>query len=76
VPFFAASEAPTRPESAKFPVFSQLATVSILGTDEPDVANLFGQRFPREAREGTYAVHFATSGEAALQRLAEGSSPP
>jgi hypothetical protein len=25
VPFFAASEAPPRPESAKFPVFSQIA---------------------------------------------------
>src|SRR5262249_15008542 len=51
-------------------------SVSILVVDdEPDVADLFRQRFRREAREGTYVVHFAHSGEAALQLLAEGIEP-
>jgi hypothetical protein len=27
--------------------------------DEPDVADLFRQRFRREAREGTYVMHFS-----------------
>ena len=46
-------------------------TVSILVVDdEPDVADLFRQRFRREAREGIYAMHFAASGEEALQLLA------
>jgi hypothetical protein len=31
--------------------------------DEPDIAEMFRQRFRREAREGTYVLHFATSGE-------------
>jgi CheY-like chemotaxis protein len=30
--------------------------------DEPDVADLVRQRFRREARQGTYVLHFATSG--------------
>jgi CheY-like chemotaxis protein len=38
--------------------------------DEPDVADLFRQHFRREARQGTYVLHFATSGEEALNRLA------
>ena len=39
-------------------------SVSILVVDdEPDVADLFGQRFRREARQGTYVIHYATSGE-------------
>jgi CheY-like chemotaxis protein len=38
--------------------------------DEPDVAELFRQRFRREARQGTYVLHFANSGEEALQQLA------
>ena len=37
--------------------------------DEPDVAELFRQRFRREARQGTYVLHFAGSGEEALQQL-------
>jgi CheY-like chemotaxis protein len=37
--------------------------------DEPDVADLFRQRFRRETREGRYVLHFAASGEEALQRL-------
>ena len=46
-------------------------SVSILVVDdEPDVADLFRQRFRREARQGTYVMHFATSGAEALDRLA------
>jgi CheY-like chemotaxis protein len=37
--------------------------------DEPDVADLFRQHFRREARQGTYVMHFAFSGEEALDRL-------
>ena len=39
--------------------------------DEPDIADLFRQRFRREVRQGQYVLHFAGSGEDALQRLAE-----
>jgi CheY-like chemotaxis protein len=46
-------------------------SVSILVVDdEPDVADLFRQRFRREGRQGTYVMHFAGSGEEALERLA------
>jgi CheY-like chemotaxis protein len=46
-------------------------SVSILIVDdEPDVAELFRQRFRREARQGTYVLHFAFSAEEALARLA------
>ncbi len=45
-------------------------SVSILVVDdEPDVADLFRQRFRREARQGTYVLHFAGSGEDALDQL-------
>ena len=37
--------------------------------DEPDVAALFRQRFRREVRRGDYVIHFAASGEQALERL-------
>jgi CheY-like chemotaxis protein len=39
--------------------------------DEPDIADLFRQRFRREVRQGRYVLHFAASGEEALGRLAE-----
>ena len=46
-------------------------SVSILVVDdEPDVADLFRQRFRREARQGIYVMHFAASGAEALDRLA------
>jgi CheY-like chemotaxis protein len=46
-------------------------SVSILVVDdESDVADLFRQRFRHEARQGTYVMHFATSGVEALDRLA------
>lgn len=38
--------------------------------DEPDVAELFRQQFRREVRRGDYVMHFVSSGEQALERLA------
>jgi CheY-like chemotaxis protein len=43
--------------------------------DEPDVADLFRQHFRREARQGTYVMHFAASGAEALDRLSEEIRP-
>ena len=37
--------------------------------DEPDVAELFRQRFRRETRQGTYVLHYAASGHEALECL-------
>jgi CheY-like chemotaxis protein len=51
-------------------------TVSILVVDdEPDVIDLFRQRFRREARNGDYVLHFADSGESALIQLRKGIRP-
>jgi CheY-like chemotaxis protein len=51
-------------------------SVSILVVDdEPDVVDLFRQRFRREARDGTYVMHFANSGEMALEQLTNGIEP-
>ena len=51
-------------------------TVSILVVDdESDVAELYRQYFRREVRQGTYAMHFANSGEDALDKLAGGVEP-
>jgi len=51
-------------------------SVSILVVDdEPDAAELFRQRFRREARQGTYVLHFAGSGEEALVKLDDGVRP-
>src|SRR5436305_582804 len=47
----------------------------MVADDEPDVAELFRQRFRREARQGTYVLHFAGSGEEALQQLANEIEP-
>ena len=45
-------------------------SVSVLVVDdEPDVAQLFRQHFRREVRQGDYVMHFAASGEQALERL-------
>jgi len=47
-----------------------MMSVSILVVDdEPDVAELFRQRFRRETRQGTYVMRFAGSGEEALDLL-------
>jgi len=51
-------------------------SVSILVVDdEPDAAILFRQRFRREARQGTYVMHFAHSGAQALELLASEIHP-
>jgi CheY-like chemotaxis protein len=51
-------------------------TVSILIVDdEPDIVELFRQRFRRETRSGAYALHFADSAEQALRQLREGIRP-
>ena len=50
--------------------------VSILVVDdEPDVAEMFRQRFRREARNGTYVMHFANSGDEALNLLSKEIEP-
>ena len=50
--------------------------VSILAVDdEVDVADLFRQHFRREVRQGHYVLHFASSGEDALHKLARGIEP-
>jgi CheY-like chemotaxis protein len=50
--------------------------VSILVVDdEPDVAELFRQRFRREVRQGLYVMHFAASAEEALAKLDDGIRP-
>ena len=51
-------------------------SVSILVVDdEPDVAELFRQRFRREARQGAYVLHFCYSAEDALAKLDDGIRP-
>jgi CheY-like chemotaxis protein len=50
--------------------------VSILVVDdEPDVVELFRQRFRREVRQGQYVMHFAASAEEALAKLDDGIRP-
>jgi CheY-like chemotaxis protein len=43
--------------------------------DELDVADLFRQTFRRELRQGQYVMHFAPSGEAALDMLQQDMQP-
>ena len=43
--------------------------------DEPDVAEMSRQRFRREARNGTYVMHFSNSGDEALNLLSKGIEP-
>src|SRR5262249_58816364 len=51
-------------------------SVSILVVaDEPGVPLLFRQRFRREVRDGTYVMHFAHSGETALEQQDQGIEP-
>jgi len=50
-------------------------SVSILVVDDTDVGELFRQHFRREARQGTYVLHFAASGEEALDKLCAGIEP-
>jgi DNA-binding NtrC family response regulator len=45
-------------------------TVKVLIVDdEPDVETMFRQQFRREMRQGLYALDFALSGAAALEKL-------
>jgi CheY-like chemotaxis protein len=56
--------------SVSLPFGQSARSASILVVDdEPDVADLFRQHFRREARQGTYVMHFAASGAEALNRL-------
>jgi CheY-like chemotaxis protein len=56
--------------SVTLPLGQSARSASILVVDdEPDVADLFRQHFRREARQGTYVMHFAASGAEALDRL-------
>ncbi len=42
--------------------------------DEPDVETLFRQQFRRDLRDGRFAMDFAQSAPAALQRIADAQS--
>ena len=54
----------------------RVMSVSIMVVDdEPDVAELFRQRFRREVRQGQYVMHFAASAEEALGKLDDGVRP-
>ena len=56
--------------SVSLPFGQSAGRASILVVDdEPDVADLFRQRFRQESRQGTYVMHFAASGAEALDRL-------
>jgi CheY-like chemotaxis protein len=62
--------------SVSVPFWQSARRASILVVDdEPDVADLFRQHFRREARQGTYVMHFAASGEQALELLADEIQP-
>jgi CheY-like chemotaxis protein len=62
--------------SVSVPLGQTARSVSILVVDdEPEVADLFRQRFRREARHGTYVMHFAASAAEALDRLAAEIQP-
>ena len=55
--------------SLRFGESARSASILVVD-DEPDVADLFRQGFRREARQGSYVMHFAASGAEALDRLA------
>src|SRR5215210_2379183 len=62
--------------TASLPSGQSARSASILVVDdEPDVAELFRQRFRRETRQGTYVLHYANSGTEALDRLSEAIEP-
>lgn len=51
-------------------------TISVLIVDdEPDMIELFRQRFRRELRNGEYVMRFACSGKEALELLARDFEP-
>jgi CheY-like chemotaxis protein len=47
----------------------------LIADDEPDVVELFRQRFRHEIKAGAYRLHFASSGEGALAALVDGLAP-
>ena len=49
-----------------------MSTGILIADDEPDVVELFQQRFRHEVGDGTYRLHFASSGEGALTALSSG----
>jgi len=60
--------------SMRLPFGEAAGSASILVVDdEPDVADLFRQCFRREARQGTYVMHFAASGPEALDLACRGN---
>ena len=62
--------------SVSLPFRESAPSASILVVDdEPDVADLFRQRFRHEERQGTYVMHFAASGADALDLLGEEIQP-
>src|SRR4051794_41056128 len=62
--------------SVSLPSGQSARSASILVVDdEPDVAELFRQRFRRETRHGIYVLHYAASGMEALDRLSEVIEP-
>src|ERR1044072_2056712 len=62
--------------SVSLPSRQSARSASILVVnDEPDVAELFRQRFRRETRQGTYVLHYAASGIEALDRLSQAIEP-
>ena len=62
--------------SVSLPFGQSARRASILVVDdEPDVADLFRQQFRHEARQGTYVMHFAFSGDQALELLADEIQP-
>ena len=61
---------------ASLPSGQSARSASILVVDdEPDIVELFRQRFRRETRQGTYVLHYANSGTEALDRLSDAIDP-
>jgi CheY-like chemotaxis protein len=48
-----------------------MTVVVLVVDDEPDVETLFRQQFRRETRKGLYALDFALSGNAALEKITD-----
>lgn len=48
-----------------------MTSTILIADDEPDAPALFQQQFRRETRQGLYVLDFASSGAAALTRLAQ-----
>lgn len=53
-----------------------MSVLILVVDDEPDVELLFRQRFRQDVRAGRFAMEFAQSGAAALQRITEITGAP